>query len=155
MSTNTPRCNCSRNQSHSRPKSNGQKPNGLRSAIRGLLTGSHSSGPKVEATSQCRACKTASNRHGMVFNDPLRCHVPFVSTDVDNACRVEINRFIWGDMGCEDEDVIVNRVISTLTLENSPILEFLEGKGSCDLSELPADMRRNLERVIGEHIQQL
>ncbi|KAI0453543.1 hypothetical protein F5B21DRAFT_479046 [Xylaria acuta] len=133
-----------------------------KAVLRGLLqnkpTPSPSSSPRVRPT-LCRACKTAANRQGKIFNDPLRCHVPYdaPSSRSDKSGQCEINRYIWGDITGSsggEEDVLVNRVYSMLRLESSPVLEYLERNGG-DLSGLPPNVRRRFERVIRVQVRSL
>ncbi|KAI0467958.1 hypothetical protein F4859DRAFT_517495 [Xylaria cf. heliscus] len=131
-----------------------------KAAIRALLQSKPTTTPSVNGRpTLCRECKAAAKRYGNIFNDPLRCHVPYNAPssqrDEKGPCK-EINRYIWGDKDTttgseDDEEMLVNRVYSMLRLENSPVLEYLEQNG-CDLSRLPSDARRKFERVIRRQI---
>jgi hypothetical protein len=144
------RCTCTNTH---KPTSNATTK--AKSLLKSLLPSKTRANPS-KAQTLCRACKTATHRQGMVFTKPLRFHVPskFYTppTDEGSRSRDEINRYIWGETaGSVDEDgVIANRVYAMLRLENSPVLEYFEQKKEgCDLADLPQDLKRSLERVIG------
>lgn len=131
-----------------------------KAALHGLLQSKSALPPSSKGRPVlCPQCKAAANRRGKVFpTDPLRCHVPYnaPASQRNKKEQHKIRQYIWGgNVGSGgEEDVLVNRVYSMLQLENSPALEYLKYKG-CEISTLPPDVRRSLERVIRVQIRSL
>ncbi|GAP90930.1 hypothetical protein SAMD00023353_5100510 [Rosellinia necatrix] len=117
------------------------------------------------ASGQCQTQKTGANPQGKVSSKhrPLRSFLAAQAAGAakraENA-RAKINHYIWGDeppqLGMDDEtEAIANKVYSILKEENSPVLEYFERKDSCDLSELPPDVKSSFERAIRTQVQEV
>jgi hypothetical protein len=94
------RCVCTRTQKAAMAKG------AVKKTIRSVLTGAHSSGPKANSSSsttttsprtvtQCRACKVASNRQGVLLSSHRLARLEQRDAYGDES-RAEIRGFIWG-----------------------------------------------------------